>query len=44
MVVLDDIHAADEPSLLLLDFLAHGLEDARILAIGMHRPGMRPRT
>ena len=38
VVVLDDIHAADEPSLLLLDFLAHGLRDARILAIGTYRP------
>jgi len=38
VVVLDDLHAADEPSLRLLDFLAHELRDADILAIGTYRP------
>ncbi len=38
VLVLDDLHAADEPSLLLLDFLAHELRDADILAIGTYRP------
>ncbi len=38
VVVLDDLHAADEPSLLLLDFLAHEMRDAPILAIATYRP------
>lgn len=38
IIVLDDLHAADEPSLLLLDFLARELRDAGILAIGTYRP------
>ncbi|MFL5868960.1 MAG: ATP-binding protein [Thermoleophilaceae bacterium] len=38
VVVLDDLHAADEPSLLLLDFLAHEMRDASILAIATYRP------
>ena len=37
VLVLDDLHAADEPSLLLLRFLAGGLETTRILLIGTYR-------
>jgi DNA-binding SARP family transcriptional activator len=37
VLVLDDLHAADEPSLLLLRFLAGGLESSRILLIGTYR-------
>ena len=37
VVVLDDLHWADEPSLLLLQFLARGLGDARLLLIGTYR-------
>ena len=35
--VLDDLHAADEPSLLLLRFLARDLADARILVLVAYR-------
>ena len=37
VVVLDDLHAADEPSLLLLQFAARGLEDSRLLIVGAYR-------
>jgi class 3 adenylate cyclase len=37
VIVLDDLHWADEPSLLLLQFLARGLGDARLLVIGTYR-------
>ena len=37
VVVLDDLHAADTPSLLLLEFLAAELAVARILLIGTYR-------
>src|SRR5262249_2372176 len=39
MLVLDDLHAADEPSLLLLRFLARelGPASARILLVGPYR-------
>jgi eukaryotic-like serine/threonine-protein kinase len=37
VVVLDDLHAADEPSLLLLRFLARELDSARILVLGACR-------
>ncbi len=37
MFVLEDLHAADEPSLLLLRFLARELGRARILVIGTYR-------
>jgi DNA-binding SARP family transcriptional activator/tetratricopeptide (TPR) repeat protein len=37
VVVLDDLHAADEPSLLLLQFLAGGLGDSRLLVVGTFR-------
>jgi DNA-binding SARP family transcriptional activator/tetratricopeptide (TPR) repeat protein len=37
LVVLDDLHAADTPSLLLLQFLAGQLEGARLLLVGLYR-------
>ena len=37
VLLLDDLHAADEPSLLLLRFLARELGDSRLLVIGAYR-------
>jgi tetratricopeptide (TPR) repeat protein len=37
MLVLDDLQAADTPSLLLLQFVARELSDMRILAVGAYR-------
>jgi DNA-binding SARP family transcriptional activator/tetratricopeptide (TPR) repeat protein len=37
VLVLDDLHAADEPSLLLLRFLARGLGESRLLVVGAYR-------
>jgi eukaryotic-like serine/threonine-protein kinase len=37
LVVLDDLHAADEPSLLLLRFLAQTVTDARVVLVGAYR-------
>ncbi len=37
LVVLDDLHAADEPSLLLLEFLAGSTRDARVAVLGAYR-------
>jgi len=37
LLVLDDLHAADEPSLLLLRFVAGELGGSRILVIGTYR-------
>jgi DNA-binding SARP family transcriptional activator len=37
MLVLDDLHAADEPSLLLLRFVAGQLEEAPLLIVGAYR-------
>jgi DNA-binding SARP family transcriptional activator/tetratricopeptide (TPR) repeat protein len=37
VLVLDDLHAADAPSLLLLRFLADELADSRVLLIGAYR-------
>ena len=37
VVVLDDVHAADEPSLLLLQFVARGLDESRLLVVGAYR-------
>jgi eukaryotic-like serine/threonine-protein kinase len=37
LLVLDDLHAADEPSLLLLRFLARELDGSRVLVIGTYR-------
>jgi hypothetical protein len=43
VVFLDDLHAADEPSLLLLDFLARRLPAGAISVIGTYRgPGPGP--
>ncbi len=37
VLVLDDLHAADHPSLLLLRFLVSNLHDARLLLLGTSR-------
>jgi eukaryotic-like serine/threonine-protein kinase len=37
LVVLDDLHAADEPSLLLLRFLAQTVADAPLVLVGAYR-------
>src|SRR4029453_10579507 len=37
LLVLDDLHAADLPSLSLLEFVTHQLVEARILIIGTYR-------
>jgi tetratricopeptide (TPR) repeat protein len=37
LLVLDDLHAADEPSLLLLQFLARELGESRLLVLGAYR-------
>jgi tetratricopeptide (TPR) repeat protein len=37
MVVLDDLHAADAPSILLLRFVARELGEARVLMLGAYR-------
>ncbi len=37
VLVLDDLHAATSPSLLLLQFLSRELRDARMLVIGTYR-------
>jgi hypothetical protein len=37
LVVVDDLHAADEPSLLLLRFLAAAIGDSRVLVLGAYR-------
>jgi tetratricopeptide (TPR) repeat protein len=37
LLVLDDLHAADDPSLLLLEFLARELRGARQLVVGTYR-------
>ena len=37
VLVVDDLHAADRPSLLLLAFLARDLRDARVFFIGTYR-------
>jgi class 3 adenylate cyclase len=37
VLVLDDIHWADQPSLLLLQFLAREMQAARLLVIGTYR-------
>ena len=39
VIVLDDLHAADLPSLLMLQFLAAELDGTRILVIGTYRGG-----
>jgi predicted ATPase len=44
LLVFDDLHAADEPSLLLLQFLVRDLRSARLLVVGTFRDpvGERP--
>ena len=37
LLVLEDLHAADDPSLLLLRYLARDLRDARLLVVGTYR-------
>jgi len=37
VLVLDDLHSADTPSLLLLQFLARAMEVARLLVVGTYR-------
>jgi DNA-binding SARP family transcriptional activator len=37
VIILDDLHAADEPSLLLLQYVARGLGDSRVLVLGAYR-------
>ena len=37
LVTLDDVHAADEPSLLLLRFVGQALADARVLLVASYR-------
>jgi DNA-binding SARP family transcriptional activator len=37
VLLLDDLHAADEPSLLLLEFLARSLGGAKVLVVGAYR-------
>jgi DNA-binding CsgD family transcriptional regulator/tetratricopeptide (TPR) repeat protein len=37
MLVLDDLHWADQPSLLLLRFLARQMEESRLLVVGTYR-------
>src|SRR6266540_1978098 len=37
LLVLDDLHAADDPSVLLLKFLARDLRGARLLVVGTYR-------
>ena len=37
VLVLDDIHWADEPSLQLLQFVARELEDSRLMVVGCYR-------
>ena len=37
VVMLDDLHAADEPSLLLLRFVARELGDSRLMVVGAYR-------
>jgi DNA-binding CsgD family transcriptional regulator len=37
MLVLDDLHWADQPSLLLLEFLASQLSDSKIMVVGTYR-------
>ena len=37
LVILDDVHAADEPSLLLLRFLAQTVTEERLVLVGAYR-------
>jgi predicted ATPase len=44
VIVLDDLHAADTPSLLLLQFLAGQLEDVPLMLAGLYRDDEPART
>ena len=37
LLVLDDLHVADEPSLLMLQFIASGIADARVALLAIYR-------
>ena len=37
LIVLDDLHWADEPSLLMLQFLARGIGDSSLIVVGTYR-------
>ena len=37
LIVLDDLHWSDEPSLKLLEFVAHELNDYRLVVVGTYR-------
>ena len=39
LITLDDLHAADEPSLLMLRFLGDALAEARVLLVASYREG-----
>jgi hypothetical protein len=41
LVIVDDIHVADEPSLLMLRFLAEAVSQERILVLASYREGER---
>jgi DNA-binding SARP family transcriptional activator len=43
VLVVDDLHAADKPSLLLLQFLARSLREARLVVVAAYRD-TEPRT
>ena len=40
LIVLDDLNAADTPSLLLLQFVARDLAESHVMLVGSHRPVM----
>lgn len=42
VLLLDDLHAADHSSLLLLEFLGRTVQAAPVLAVGAYRPGELP--
>ena len=43
VLLFDDLHWADKPSLLLLQFLARELREARLLVVGTYRDGVLDR-
>ena len=44
VIIIDDLHWSDEPSLKLLEFLAHELEESRLLVVGTYRDTELRRT
>ena len=44
LLILDDLHWSDKPSLLLLRFLAHELRGTRLLVVGLYRDVELTRT